>query len=107
MSRCYHKDVNDTYGHLAGDKMLTSLTKTMQRNLRKGDDICRYGGDEFVIVFKECAMEEVGSIIERIRESMTQKPIHFKENKISSTISAGLCTAINEIKGENLIECVE
>lgn len=98
------KEINDTHGHLAGDRMITYLTEMMRNNLRKEDDICRYGGDEFVIIFKNCTMEQAVKRIEQIRGLVAEKSIQFNGLEISTTISAGLSIVTDEIKGEKVIE---
>lgn len=101
------KEINDTHGHLAGDRIITHLTDTMRKNLRKDDDICRYGGDEFVVIFKNCTMDQAVKRIEQIRELVAENTVLFNGNEISTTMSAGLSTITNEIKGEKVIESAD
>lgn len=60
------KKVNDTYGHVEGDKLLQKLAKLIESSIRKTDTIFRIGGDEFVIVFSEGNIEEVRRICNRM-----------------------------------------
>lgn len=60
------KKVNDTYGHVEGDKLLQKLAKLIESTIRKTDTIFRIGGDEFVIVFPEGDIEEVRRICNRM-----------------------------------------
>lgn len=53
------KMINDTYGHDLGDRVLKTVTKVLIDNTRGTDIVCRYGGDEFLIVFKTCSLEVV------------------------------------------------
>lgn len=98
------KDINDTHGHLAGDRMITHLADMMRNNLRKEDDICRYGGDEFVVIFKNCTMEQAVKRIEQIRSLINENSIEFNGLEISTTISVGLSSVTDKIKGDQVIE---
>lgn len=60
------KKVNDTYGHVEGDKLLQKLAKLIESTIRKTDTIFRIGGDEFVIVFPEGNIEEVRRVCNRM-----------------------------------------
>ena len=63
------KSINDTYGHDAGDKVLKKVARTFSNNTRINDIVCRYGGDEFLLIFNDCN-EKV--IIERIKKIHTE-----------------------------------
>ncbi len=101
------KEINDTYGHLAGDQMITTLTETMQRNLQREDNICRYGGDEFVVIFNNCDMDQAVKRLDQIREIMAEKKIRFNGSKINTTISAGLSIVTDKIRGEKVIQSAD
>ena len=62
------KDINDSEGHEAGDKALTSLAKKIEENCRIMDFAARSGGDEFIVVFPETTEEEAEKIVERFRK---------------------------------------
>jgi diguanylate cyclase (GGDEF)-like protein len=64
----FFKQVNDTYGHPAGDRVLVALAATLRRNLRRSDIIARYGGEEFAIVLEDLATADAGRLVDRIRE---------------------------------------
>lgn len=101
------KDINDTYGHLAGDKALFHITEVMKDNIPIDDHICRYGGDEFVIIFEDSKMEEAVYIIEKIRKIIYENPIRFNERRLNLSISTGLCAVSEEIRGKSIIECAD
>ena len=85
----YFKDVNDTYGHLVGDKVLRHVTKTIQTQLRTYDMFARYGGEEFVIL--TIADEEGGleMLANRLRLSLEKNVFSDGELKIPVTASFG------------------
>ncbi len=64
------KAVNDGYGHAVGDKLLQQLSLTMQAQLRTGDVLARYGGDEFVVVLPETSVQETEQIAERLLDCL-------------------------------------
>ena len=88
----YFKKINDQFGHLTGDETLQRLVDIMLDNLRAADIICRYGGDEFVIVMPDTAMSEAGLVLDRLRRIIAQEPLELPNNhvKIPLTISAGV-----------------
>lgn len=101
------KMINDTFGHLAGDLVLQTLTKTMKKHVRRSDDICRYGGDEFVIIFEDCTIENAVEIVEKIRLNVEKEFIPFDGSQLSTSISAGLCTATKNKDPEKIIACAD
>ncbi|PNR99646.1 hypothetical protein X928_06740 [Petrotoga miotherma DSM 10691] len=66
------KEVNDTYGHEEGDKLLKGFAQLCVDNLRKKDSIFRYGGDEFVIILEDVKKEEIYSILKRINRKLKE-----------------------------------
>ncbi len=83
------KQINDTYGHGAGDKILTTVATRMSARVRAGEIVCRYGGDEFVVVLPQIphagAMSRVADAI-RERVSLT---CWFDGNQINLTAAMG------------------
>lgn len=84
------KLINDTYGHQAGDFVLMTIAEILIDCLRKSDVICRYGGDEFVVIMKECPQEEGYTILEGIRKKIENHDFDYNEKTFRQTISIGL-----------------
>ena len=84
------KLVNDTYGHLAGDKVLTVIAKLLCKQIRKTDFVARFGGEEFVLLMPETKLEQALKVAENLRESIAKTEFHFKEQRVPITISCGL-----------------
>ncbi len=80
------KKVNDTYGHDMGDKVLSEVSKILLKSVREYDLVARWGGEEFLIVFRNASLEEVYKISERIRKAVEKTSI----DGIKITISIGL-----------------
>ena len=83
------KRVNDSYGHEAGDEVLLHATKMIQQEL-PGSDICRWGGEEFVILLKDCDLLTAKSKVERLRKTVESNPTEFVGKQIFVTMTIGL-----------------
>ncbi|MEO8767075.1 MAG: diguanylate cyclase [Nitrosospira sp.] len=86
----YFKQVNDTYGHLAGDTILQEAVRRMHFALRPYDRIGRYGGEEFLITAPGCTMSDVMTVAERIRSSISAEPFNGQLERIPMTVSLGV-----------------
>lgn len=86
----HFKRINDTYGHLAGDKVLRIIAKTLKKRLRKTDFIARFGGEEFVALMPETTEEAALKVVNGVREAIANCPFHFKEKRVQITTSFGV-----------------
>ncbi len=83
------KDVNDTYGHAAGDKILIEVTNILKRCTREVDTVARIGGDEFVVLLEETGTEAEAQVyIDRLYEE-TKRPIHIVGSDLKISLSVG------------------
>jgi diguanylate cyclase (GGDEF)-like protein len=92
----HFKAVNDTYGHLAGDKVLKSVVDCVKKTIRPYDILGRYGGEEFIILMtdiKEINKDNVIAAVERIRLEICREPIDFEGVKIPVSASFGIAYA--------------
>jgi two-component system, cell cycle response regulator len=90
----FFKKVNDTYGHLAGDAVLRTVSTLLHQGLRTEDVVARYGGEEFVLVMRGIQGAEAIVAADRLRVLVEGTPIQFGEATIRVTASAGVaCTA--------------
>lgn len=87
----HFKSINDTYGHLAGDKVLKEVAARIKGSIRNtGDWVARYGGEEFVIILPETEAELAYEISDRIRRAICDKPFTVTGNKeITVSMSVG------------------
>ncbi len=85
----HFKNINDAYGHQAGDTVLQEVTRRIQRGVRSYDLVGRYGGEEFLIVLPDCAADDVQQCAERIRLAMAGEPVFAEGSAISITVSVG------------------
>ena len=84
------KDINDTFGHVVGDKVLKRLSQTLRKNVKITDEVIRYGGEEFLIIAYRCNLEEGKILAERLRRKIENIRFNKKEPKFKITVSIGL-----------------
>ena len=84
------KSVNDTHGHLVGDKILQHIAEYLENKVRKYDVVARYGGDEFVILMPELSSQGAYRAMERIRKAILRNPAFVEDMSVSVTISCGV-----------------
>jgi diguanylate cyclase (GGDEF)-like protein len=88
------KDVNDTYGHLAGDDCLNEVAQSINRMLnRPSDVVARYGGEEFVVVLPYVAANNAIQLAEQLREHIERHTFKIDEHEIQITVSIGVASA--------------
>jgi diguanylate cyclase (GGDEF)-like protein len=90
------KDVNDRYGHPAGDAVLCSVANLLVASLRKTDVLARYGGEEFAVLLPETRMEGALVIAERIRKIVGSNPIVTDGDCIRISVSVGVASHAND-----------
>lgn len=96
----YFKQVNDTYGHLAGDHALKVISKFLRDQVRTSDIVARYGGEEFGIILPETPTEGAVIAMERLREGLSGLQIDYEGHKLSNiTLSFGI---VSFLPGENI-----
>lgn len=86
----HFKQVNDTYGHPAGDHVLMALSRTLRLRLRESDPIGRYGGEEFAVVLNDTTREDAVELLDALRTDFSR--IQFQSNgaRFNCTFSAGV-----------------
>ena len=87
----YFKNVNDTYGHDAGDSILKGVAEIIDDSFRKTDLISRYGGEEFCIVLQSSNEELVVHLMDRLRERIGSHSFYVGEYPINVSVSIGCC----------------
>ncbi|NJK30589.1 MAG: diguanylate cyclase, partial [Acaryochloris sp. SU_5_25] len=89
----HFKQLNDTYGHQAGDLALCEVAQLLQREVRPGDIVCRYGGEEFGVILPKATTADGYAIAERIRLAILESPVILaSQQKITMTASLGVAT---------------
>jgi len=99
------KNVNDTYGHKVGDDVIIELANILLETQRKSDIICRYGGEEFVILLSNTSIDGANTVAQKLREDVEQSIVLLEDNReLKYTISLGV-SQVN-IQKETSIELV-
>lgn len=98
------KRINDDYGHLAGDKVLKLIATELARRLRKTDFIARFGGEEFVVLLPSTPLEGGQQLMDSLRLAIEACPFHFKGERVTITISIGLCAFSEKETAESVFE---
>ncbi|OYQ21953.1 GGDEF domain-containing protein [Pseudomonas mandelii] len=88
----HFKVLNDTYGHLAGDQVLIGFARDLQSCLRHSDIVCRWGGEEFIVLLKDTDGETGLMIAEKIRQHVEQQRYAYDGKELQLTVSIGLTT---------------
>jgi diguanylate cyclase (GGDEF)-like protein len=99
------KNVNDTYGHKAGDKMLREVAHIVEGQLREYDFLARYGGDEFVALVQEVVGSQVEELCSRIESAVSKFSLSLGRNRFAR-VGISLGTATFGIDGETLDQLV-
>ncbi|EMB36944.1 MULTISPECIES: diguanylate cyclase DgcA [Treponema] len=86
----FFKNINDTYGHAAGDIVLEEVAKIIKSCTRNADTAARYGGEEFIVMLNNTSASAAMAVAERIRKSVEEKSIMYDGKKINVTISIGV-----------------
>ena len=91
----HFKKVNDTWGHGQGDIVIRTLAHLLRNRLRESDTIGRYGGEEFLVVLSDCAIEQAAELIDDIRARFSELVFTAGDDSFQVTMSAGIA-AIND-----------
>lgn len=86
----HFKKINDTYGHAAGDKVLSQVGRLARRDLRDSDILGRLGGEEFAVILVESTLKEAETVAHRIRESFLEDAVEHQDQQIKYTASFGV-----------------
>lgn len=101
----HFKKVNDTYGHAAGDEVLEQLSHIFMANFRVEDIVCRYGGEEFLIVMPETTSETAFMRIDGLRQQLESCDLKLTGGALRITLSAGI--AVYPAEGSTIDEVVQ
>ena len=101
------KKINDSFGHLAGDKTLIFLSKLIQNSLRRGTRIYRYGGEEFVAILNRISKDEALKAVDRIIKETSDSKLLYKGHDIHLTLSAGIVSHTQNISADALLEAAD
>ncbi|MCW8956034.1 MAG: diguanylate cyclase [Gammaproteobacteria bacterium] len=102
----HFKNVNDTYGHQAGDEVIRETARMLRENMRTTDVAGRYGGEEFTVILVETTAENAKIFAERLRERIEACTIKYEDLSIKYTISLGISEVNDDITNyQEWLEC--
>ena len=88
----HFKQINDSFGHETGDRMLRDVAHRMSLNVRGNDILARLGGDEFALLLHECTLANAARVVEKIRHSVESMPIVLDGRTVALSASIGIAT---------------
>jgi diguanylate cyclase (GGDEF)-like protein len=88
----HFKQINDQYGHQIGDSLLQAVAALLQERLRESDLAVRWGGEEFLLVLRDCASEEVPQVVDDLRRAVAGVKVNANGVAVSVTMSLGVTT---------------
>lgn len=101
----HFKSINDNYGHLVGDRVLVHVAKLIQSAFRTNDLACRYGGEEFCVLLRECQQDQAMKLAVGLVEQLAAEPLDVSEGqRVAVTTSVGVCS---RSEGENLMKTLQ
>lgn len=98
----HFKEVNDDYGHQAGDAALQAVTDIIRQHTREADTLCRWGGEEFLLLMDDCPLEEARERAEEIRGAAMEQTITFGREQIRLTLSI----AVTQHRGQEKLDAL-
>jgi diguanylate cyclase (GGDEF)-like protein len=103
----HFKQINDAYGHLAGDAVLGEVSQRMRAAIRSYDAIGRYGGEEFLIVTSGCDVTIALKLAERVRSCVSREPINIAGGTFPATLSLGVAASSEAGDADQLVRAAD
>lgn len=107
----HFKQINDTWGHAAGDRALAHFARVVRENIREIDVLSRFGGDEFVLMLPETDSTAAFAILDRLRAILADTPIEFDGFTIPVSVSVGLASCNGgdnaEVSLDTILVCAD
>ena len=101
------KRINDTYGHQAGDVVISALAHLLRHGLRISDIIGRYGGEEFLVLLPATAEEGAAKKLDALRDEFSQIPFRQLDADFHASFSAGLATLQKDESSQSIVARVD
>jgi diguanylate cyclase (GGDEF)-like protein/PAS domain S-box-containing protein len=100
----FFKKINDTYGHDAGDYILSKFAQIIESCSRKQDIVCRWGGEEFLLLLPETDLQGASALAEKIRVQIEKSIFTYKDQEISITLSLGVACMEKDLAVDDCIK---
>lgn len=103
----FFKKVNDNYGHEAGDEVLIHVARVLKEQLLANGFVCRWGGEDFLIVIESHTIEQAEHILQSILDTLRNQTITYQEQQIRVTMSMGLVSVKAEDEIDDILRCAD
>jgi diguanylate cyclase (GGDEF)-like protein len=103
----HFKQLNDTYGHVAGDYVLEGMSRLIQQYVRREQLLARFGGEEFALVLPETDLEQARSACEKMRRLVEQASFEFDGDELRTSVSIGVATLEGRVSPEQLLKAAD
>jgi diguanylate cyclase (GGDEF)-like protein len=90
----HFKQINDNHGHLAGDRVILRIARMLESSLRSGDVLCRWGGEEFLILLKQTSLDAAQGVAEKLRKAMAAEQLQLGSKTLGVTGSFGVTSFV-------------
>ncbi len=101
------KVVNDTYGHVVGDRVIREGAQRISNTIREIDTAARYGGDEFAVILPSTALPQAERVADRLAAAMANEPCRIHEVEVSVSFSVGLCEYDDGSSASQFVEAAD
>ncbi len=100
----HFKAINDRFGHVVGDAALRTVAGRLRDGVRAGDGLCRWGGEEFLLLLENCRLDQAREVAEKARHAVLAEPLHLEgAGEVPLTVSAGVAELRPGEEAEDLI----
>ena len=99
----FFKKVNDRYGHEAGDVVLTKVARILREKIMSKGYVCRWGGEEFLIVLEDCEQEQAKQILQDVLDVLRGQSIECQGQNICVTMSVGVVQVASDEKIDDIL----
>lgn len=103
----HFKNFNDTYGHDCGDAVLKTVAQLINEGAGEENYVCRWGGEEIMILFPDKTVYDAVKIVEQIRTTIEKKVINYKDEEVHVTVTFGVSSSEKHIMSQEVIEAAD
>ena len=103
----HFKNINDEFGHPTGDRVLQHAVKAVVAALRDQDTICRWGGDEFLLILEDVSQDDLAAIAARICDRVRRSTVRIRTGLVPITVSLGITVAIPDSDSLEVSDWIE
>ncbi len=103
----HFKSINDKHGHLVGDLAIKHVVETLKKNIRASDYICRWGGEEFCILLRQCGSRESYQVAQVALQAVAEQPLVLDDLNLDITVSIGVAQRHNKESFTGLLQRID